>query len=203
MNKDKQTEKKIEERCNEIRNFEIRSKGEGKGMTVTGYTAVFDTFTTITDRWGDTFQEKIEKGAFAKSLSHNDIYAIYNHDWNNVIGRSGVNMKLEEDDFGLRFEIDLPDTTFATDLGKLIRSNIISQCSFGGYVEKDAWDFKGEEAFRTLKDIDLSEMTITPRGAYSTTSAEVRSHKPIDKPVDTAWEKKKAEILAKYGDNAK
>ena len=36
---------------------------------------------------------------------------LLNHNWDQVIGRTGANLTLTEDEHGLRFEIDVPNTT--------------------------------------------------------------------------------------------
>ena len=40
-----------------------------------------------------------------------DVFMLINHDWNKVVGRTGSNLVLEEDENGLRFELDIPNTT--------------------------------------------------------------------------------------------
>ncbi|KNF06971.1 phage prohead protease, HK97 family [Gottschalkia purinilytica] len=187
----------MEQRTFQIRNLQVRDNSSGKGATIGGYAAVFNQYTTIRDRWGDEFQEQIVPGAFEEALENNSILALYNHDWSNVLARKDVNMTLQEDDVGLKFEINLPDTQLSRDLSQLMAEGIVNQCSFGAYVKKNEWKFTEDGDFRILQELDLREITITPIPAYPQTNAEVRSVKG-DQPVDKNWEKRKQEIINKY-----
>lgn len=161
------------------RSFEItyRSKTENDKKIIQGYAVVFDKWTDI-NKWGDTWKECIRKGAFTQSLSENSILGLYNHDFNNVLGRKDVNMSLYEDDKGLHFEIELPNTTQANDLYELINKGIVNQCSFAGYVRKNVWSQdEADNVLREILEIDLVEITITPIPAYEVTEAEVKRSK--------------------------
>ena len=120
------------------RSYEItyRAKTVDYKKIIQGYAAVFNTWTDINNGWDECWSECICKGAFAKSLKNNSILALYNHDFNNVIDRKDINMKLIEEDKGLYFEIELPNTTQSNDLYELINRGIVNQCSFAGYVTK-------------------------------------------------------------------
>ncbi len=158
------------------RSYEIsyRSKREEDRKIIQGYAVVFDTWIGI-----DTWKECIRKGAFIQSLKENNILALYNHDFNNVLARKDVNMKLIEEDKGLYFEIELPDTTQGNDLYELIDKGIVNQCSFAGFVTKGTWTEKENTIFREILEVDLIEITITPIPAYEVTEAEVKRSKEI------------------------
>lgn len=163
------------------RSFEItyRAKKDSEKKVIQGYAVVFDSWTDISS-WGEIWKECIRKGAFTQSLKENSILALYNHDFNNVLARKDVNMKLVEDDKGLYFEIELPDTTQGNDLYELIDKGIVNQCSFSGYVRKNLWsEDEGENILREILEIDLIEITITPIPAYEVTEAEVKRSREI------------------------
>ena len=163
------------------RSFEItyRSKKDNNKKIIQGYAVVFDSWTDISS-WGEIWKECIRKGAFTQSLKKNSILALYNHDFNNVLARKDVNMKLVEDDKGLYFEIELPDTTQGNDLYELIDKGIVNQCSFSGYVRKNLWsEDNGGNVLREILEIDLIEITITPIPAYEVTEAEVKRSREI------------------------
>lgn len=138
--------------------------------TVTGYAAVTDQWTTI----AGLFQERIARGAFARTLRENpNVLAIHHHDYARVLGRTTAGtLRLSEDSHGLKAEIDLdlrtPDgmTVYGTvDRGE------ISGMSFSFSVLAETWE---DPEFglpkRTITDLELHEVTTTAIPAYPTTS---------------------------------
>ena len=158
----------------EFRSFTGELRQEGETNTFVGYAAVFNS-------WSEPlpFREKIQRGAFAKSLRNRkrDIRLYVNHDSNMVLAsrRSGT-LRLEEDDYGLRVEADLPNTTAGRDIAELLRTNVVDKMSFGFQVDRrgDMWSDDGTE--RTLTSVRLFEVSIvTGFPAYEATTAAVRS----------------------------
>lgn len=158
---------------------------DGESPKITGYAAVFNSKTSI----GDFFEEIIEPGAFSRTLKENDdIRALFNHNWDNVLGRtkSGT-LHLEEDDRGLKFEIELPNTSLGRDLAESMQRGDINQCSFGFWIEddgKETWDYSVEPALRTIHEIELYEISIVSLPAYDDTEASLVRSKEIDKAVE-------------------
>lgn len=170
-----------EEKLSIQRSYEItyRAKKDSDKKIIQGYAVVFDAWADVRS-WGESWKECIRKGAFTQSLKENNILALYNHDFNNVLARKDVNMKLVEDDKGLYFEIELPDTTQGNDLYELIDKGIVNQCSFSGYVRKNLWsEDNGGNVLREILEIDLIEITITPIPVYEVTEAEVKRSREI------------------------
>ena len=127
------------------------------GRKLTGYVARFDTEARI-----GTFTETIKPGAFRASIaSGRDILALSDHDASKVLGRtkSGT-LQLDEDVHGLRFSLQVPDTTAGRDLIALAERGDLGGCSFGFSVPKggDAWN--GDH--RELRAIELHEVSPTP-----------------------------------------
>jgi HK97 family phage prohead protease len=146
---------------------------EGKGRTLYGYAARFGEPTTIGD-----FTEVIAPGAFTRSLSGEDagkIRAIYEHDGRALLGRQGAgSLRLSEDDVGLFFELDLPDTQLGRDVATLVKRGDVNGCSFGFVTTGERWD----RETRHITDVDLFEITITATPAYDTTTVQVRHQEP-------------------------
>jgi uncharacterized protein len=170
-----------------IRTFDItklktRDATEDTPSVITGYAAVFNSPTTI----GDWFTEIIAPGAFSRSLSENgDIRALFNHNWDNVLGRtkSGT-LKLEEDELGLKFEIELPKTTLARDLAESMERGDINQCSFGFWVTEETWDYSVEPYVRTVNQVELFEVSVVSIPAYDDTEASLVRSKELDKAFE-------------------
>ena len=166
----------------EFRSFEGEIRAEGDGRTIVGYAARFDVPSEPLP-----FTERIAPGAFRKSLARRskDVRLYINHNSDLVLAskRSGT-LRLEEDERGLRFEADLPDTQAARDLRELMRTGVVSTMSFGFSVPRggDRWSADGSE--RTLTGIDLHEVSVvTGFPAYPQTTAAVRSLEVIAERV--------------------
>lgn len=175
-------EKKVDKEIRVITTtIEARTDGEGKTKGLTGYAAKFNEESKpLRDWWGDEFVEIIAPGAFSDSLKNNTIKALYNHNPDYVLGstKSGT-LRLEEDEVGLRFDLDLPNTQIANDLYESVKRGDIDGVSFGFRVKKDKWtEVKiddGWKTIRTLLEIDLIEISPTPFPAYEQTEVDCRS----------------------------
>ncbi|PFE03808.1 HK97 family phage prohead protease [Bacillus sp. AFS023182] len=171
-----------ETRTFDITKLNTRDATEETPSIITGYAAVFNSKTSI----GGWFDEVIEPGAFARSLSENgDIRALFNHNWDNVLGRtkSGT-LRLEEDERGLKFEIELPNTSVGRDLAESMSRGDINQCSFGFWITEENWDYNVEPALRTIKEVELYEISVVSIPAYDDTEASLVRGKEIGKEVE-------------------
>jgi len=149
---------------------EVRSSDSGK--TAKGYAALFNTRTDI----GGMFSEMIAPGAFAETLKSSDVRALINHDSGRVIGRSMAGtLRLQEDEKGLAVEVDLPDTTDGRDLAVQLERGDISGMSFGFRVTHDEWDESGGMPARTIRKVELYEVSAVAFPAYDDTSIALRS----------------------------
>ena len=143
------------------------------GRKLVGYAAVFGQGTRISD-----FTEVIKPGAFAASLKGRDILALVDHDPARLLARtkSGT-LRLEEDSKGLRFELDVPDTTEGRDLLALAERGDLGGMSFGFTVARsgERWDGKKRE----LRAVTLHEISVVHAWpAYEGTTVEPRAKRP-------------------------
>jgi HK97 family phage prohead protease len=139
---------------------------------VVGYAAVFD---RLSQDLG-TFKEKVQKGAFRDVLGQ-DVRALANHDPTQLLGRvqSGT-LKMEEDDIGLRVEINLPDTTVGRDVATSIKRGDMDGMSFSFDCDGDAWDYSMEPPERTITRVrNLYDVGPVTYPAYTDTTAAMRS----------------------------
>ncbi|MBN2909149.1 HK97 family phage prohead protease [Polycladomyces sp. WAk] len=161
-----------------IQSIETRSVGES-GTKITGLAAVYDEFTPLVDWWGDTFYERIQKGAMKDTLADgHDIFALKNHDWSAILGRTGANLTLSDTENGLFFELTPNNSTLGRDILEDVRSGLIRGCSIGFRILDQYWEERDGDWFRTITKLELREITLTPIPAYTSTSAEVRSLTP-------------------------
>lgn len=174
--------KKKEKRVFNITQLNTRAESTDQPASIEGYAAVFNSKAKICDY----FEEIIEPGAFARTLSENgDVRALFNHNWDNVLGRtkSGT-LTLVEDDRGLNFNVTLPNTTVARDLSESMARGDINQCSFGFYVTGEIWDYSVEPALRTITEVELFEISVVSIPAYDDTEASLVRDKNFGKEVE-------------------
>jgi len=166
--------KKQEIRTFNIKNLETRDTDGNGGRIVTGYAAVFNSPTRL---W-EELDEVIAPGAFATAISDSDVRCLFDHDWGKVLGRtkSGT-LKLEEDDHGLRFEVELPKTSVADDLIESMNRGDINQCSFGFWPTKESFDYSATPVVRTIEEVELYEVSIVSLPAYEDTEATLSRSK--------------------------
>lgn len=151
---------------------EVRSDGDN-GPGASGYAAMFD---RLSQNLGG-FVERVAPGAFAKTIREQDVRALFNHEEQHVLGRlSAGTLRLSEDDTGLRYEVDLPDTTSGRDVAELLRRGDITGSSFGFRVVADEWG-ETDDGFplRTLLQVSLRDVGPVTFPAYSDSTVALRS----------------------------
>lgn len=151
---------------------EVRATDEGK---LVGYAAVFNS--PSHDLGG--FREIILPGAFDRTLVElPDVLALVEHDTNRVLGRVGNGtLLIVPDEHGLRVEIDPANTSYARDLLELVRRGDVAGMSFRfrPYPGGDAIDLTSSPPIRTLKSVQLAEVSVVVNPAYPDTSVSVRA----------------------------
>ena len=154
---------------------EIRlSAGADGAKTINGTAAVFNAEAEIMPG----FREIVRPGAFTRTLKTADVRALLNHDPNFVLGRNKAGtLKLWEDEKGLRYAIEPPDTSFANDLLVSIGRGDVTQSSFGFRVVKDRWteDVAAKTILRELLEVKLFDVSPVTFPAYAQTDVYVRS----------------------------
>jgi HK97 family phage prohead protease len=160
----------------ELRSFkpEIRAASDTEPSKLVGYAATFNNPTDI----GGYFTEVIAPGAFTDTIRQDNIVALVNHDANLVLGRNAANtLALTEDSKGLYFEIDLPQTSVGKDIAVLVQRGDISECSFAFVALDEAWDYETDT--RTLRKVQLFDVSVVTNPAYGNTSVSARSAQEI------------------------
>lgn len=152
---------------------------EQRGRTVVGYAALYNVLSH--DLGG--FRERIAPGAFADVLASNpDVRALLNHSPNDVLGRtrSGTLRLSDDEQRGLRFELDLPDSPLGQNVREAVRRGDIDGASFRFRVAPDGEAWEGET--RTLTRIaELRDCSLATFSAYPDASIELRT-RPDETP---------------------
>lgn len=163
----------IFERRTVVEGVEFRATPDGKKVKAAGYAAVFN---KRSQNLGG-FVEVVAPGAFKKTLQEQDVRALFNHDPNALLGRSGSGtLTIEEDETGLAYEVTLPDTTVGRDVANLLERGDLAGSSFGFRTIEDDWGETEEEfPLRTLKAVSLRDVGPVVFPAYSDSSSALRS----------------------------
>jgi len=150
----------------------VRAEGDS-GPGLVGYAAVFNVEANI----GGAFIETVAPGAFTNVLeAEPDTRALVNHDPNLVLGRTPKTLRLEQDDHGLKVEVDLPATQVAADLVELVERGDINQMSYAFTVAADEMDSSGEVPRRTITEIgELFDISVVTYPAFTTTEVGIRT----------------------------
>lgn len=144
---------------------------EAAGSTISGYAA---TFGKVADLWW--FDEVIAPGAFAESARDDDVVFVFNHDVDALLGRTVAGtLRLSEDEKGLRYELDLPDTQLGRDVRELVRRGDLNSMSFSFDTLEEEVDHDRDKPLRTLKRVRLWDVSIVTYPAYDGTSVDLRS----------------------------
>jgi uncharacterized protein len=154
----------------------LETRDDGRPI-IRGYAAVYG---PLSEDLGG-FRERVMPGAFRASLANGaDVRAFDNHDTSKILGRrSAGNLKLFDDDTGLRYEISPPDTSIARDMIANIAAGNIRESSFGFVVKYDSWTrdttTDPETLTRDIVRADIFDVSPVTFPAYRDTSVALRS----------------------------
>ena len=167
---------------------ELRVDAGGYGKktyTIRGYAAKFNTLSRAMPIYDDgqmigTFREQLLPGCFASALPTSDIRALINHDPNLLMGRniSGT-LRMKEDDIGLFFENDPPETSYSKDVQISMQRGDISQGSFAFKVASGGDDYTKDPNtpngyIRSIRSIErMFDVSVVTYPAYIDTNCNV------------------------------
>lgn len=161
------------ERRNTKQAVELRAAESGLG-TLFGYASVYNRYS---QNLGG-FVEQVAPGSFAKSIGDKvAIVARYNHDDNYLLGTTdAATLRLIDDETGLGYEVDLPNTTSGRDVSELSKRGDLRYSSFAFHTLEDEWSVT-EQGFplRTLRSVHLIDVAPVNSPAYLDSTAGVRS----------------------------
>ena len=151
---------------------------EGK-VILRGHAAVFNSQSA--DLGG--FREIIRPNAFRNALTKSDPRCLFNHVPSYILGRKSSNtLRVSENERGLPFDCDLPDTTYARDLQVSLGRGDVRECSFGFSVREGGDTFVKDKAtgvwHRTIIEDGIEELyDVSPVTfpAYPETDCALRS----------------------------
>mgnify|MGYP003662876664 FL=1 len=155
----------IERRDFDIEELEVRDTAGGQ--TIRGLALPFNR--NSADLGG--FIERIDPGAI--TLDGTDIVMLWQHDSADPITRQSSGLELEVRKSGLWFEAQATD--FSERQLDLLQRGVVKNMSFGFVTIEDEWQQESKPVVRTLKEIELREISPVTWPAYKQTSVAVRS----------------------------
>jgi HK97 family phage prohead protease len=146
--------------------FEI---AQGKTITQTGYALVWNVLSD--DRGG--YKVRLLPGS-AKFTT--PTLALYQHDFRDVIGNTeNGTLRLTPDDYGVKVEIDLPDTTTGRDVAELVSKGYVRGMSFSMVsAPKGETSRENGETILNAEAFEVDEVTVTAIPSFSSTSVEIK-----------------------------
>ena len=124
----------------DLAGLELRETGTDQAPQLVGHASVFNQWATITELWGESWEESVAPGAYKKTIAEADIRALWNHDPNVVLGRNKANtLTLGEDVIGLAVTITPPDSEWGRPVLEAVRRGDVSGMSIAFQVVKDEW----------------------------------------------------------------
>lgn len=162
--------------------------GDGS-ISFQGRAVVYDQPVTLLDspKMGLKITESISRGAFTDVLAEDpDVHLLWGHDLQLALARTGIDgvggLRIAEDDDGVVASARLdPDDPDVQRLVPKMRNGVIDQMSFwariGGEDRVENEDEEGNLSvhYEIRSFTELIDVTVTARGVYNTTNAELRS----------------------------
>lgn len=165
-----------------MRRFSCNLRSTVDGNRITGHAAVFNQTAYIP---GEGY-ERLSRSAFDHVLSSGDtdVRALFNHDPNRLLGRqSAGTLKLDTDDDGLVFEVDLPDTSYARDIRELAKRGDLDGASFA-WVPGKATPDTAPDGKRRMTHTEVSrliDVSVVTFPAYQGTDVALRSMNTVSR----------------------
>lgn len=156
--------------------IELREDDDGK-RTISGYAVKWGMKSQVLGYYRK-FREQFNKGAFADSLKNDDQRFLWSHDNSKVLGRiRNKTLRLEEDSTGLRFELDLPNTTLGNDTYESIKRGDVDGVSFGFKMESEEIAEPDDDLMlRTVTKARLFEISAVAFPAYPDSEVSARGY---------------------------
>jgi HK97 family phage prohead protease len=182
----------------------VELRNDGGQKQIRGTASVFYDGTPDTEYLlYDDLKERIMPGAFDRALTErHDVRALFNHDPNQVLGRTPNTLRLAVGLKGLEYEADMPDTQAGRDVAHLIERGDVTGSSFGFIVRGQRFISDGKMDIREITDVDLLDVSPVTYPAYTSTSVGMRAAGEADdaKAARAEWKAGIESKLKAYGE---
>ena len=186
---------------------------KNKQKYIEGYASRFNVRSKLLFEDNESFYEIIRPNSFDNVLKSKDIdcRCTYNHDWNTLLGRyvkqNGIikcdTLKLWTDKLGLKFRVDVNETTLSNDIYQNILLKNLFENSFQFSVNKNDVKryYEKNVLIKEISNISgLFDVSICVNGAYPETylsigNNESRNNNSINSNI--SYYRRKLELLKK------
>lgn len=160
---------------------EIRAKTDEKRHLLSGYAIVFN---SPSENMG--FIETVGSHAL-DDVDLSNVFALYNHNFNSVLGKTGKNLSLNVDEKGLSFSLELLPSD--EHIFELVKDGIINKMSFGFIVDKDDWQDSTHRTVLKIKELQEISLVLVP--AYEGT--DIVAKRSLEMAEDTKTKQEEAQ----------
>lgn len=167
----------MERRYIENRQAHIERRADGDTPIITGYASLFYDGTPETEYvLFDNVVERIMPSAFDRALAEkDDVRGLFNHDPDNLLGRTPNTMTLSKDDKGLRYDITAGTSRIAQDVIEFIERGDLTGSSFAFVATDVRWRETDDLDIREIHSVELYDVGPVTYPAYESTTAGMRS----------------------------
>jgi len=158
----------------------VRSDDEGRRF-IEGYAIVFNQRSKLIREWGETFYEIIEPSAPDNVLADTgiNVIATVDHSRAKMLARtkSGT-LKLEKDNRGVKYNIEVPDTTLGNDMYEMVKRGDYFESSFIFTIAERGYRYDNSEdvPVKYISNFErMYDIAIVIDGAYANTAVTARA----------------------------
>ena len=146
-------------------------------LIIEGKAIVFNQKTLLFDDGDDQYFEMIDSHAL-DGVDLSNVYLYYNHSDKAVARTKNNTLELTIKQDGLYFRAKLINTTYGSDLYKMVQSELVDKCSFAFTIAEQ--DFDSSSNTFTVRKIDkLFEVSLVDFPAYSETNVSVSARSKL------------------------
>jgi HK97 family phage prohead protease len=117
-------------------------------------------------------------------------HALFHHSYQSILGaKENGTLRITPDDFGVKVEIDLPDTQTARDVAKLVEDKYVRGMSFSMLFDpKPEFTTKSEGGIeiQEVSSFSCDEVTVTAIPSFTETTIGLAGEQDADDKSDTA-----------------
>lgn len=170
---------------------EVRAEGDDD-LGIQGFGSVAEQTTTIEGYFTD-WDEEVAAGAWAKTIREADVRSMFNHDTNQLLGRTSAGtLRLDEQDEGLWYDVDInADDPMAIGVHAKVARGDVDGSSVWFRVVRQEWTYPNEQndlerPKRRILEAQLFEVGPVTFPAFKQTTSQARSLSAVDAVLRSA-----------------